>query len=61
MENEETVCSGNEIEMKTVGGEVAFITSMILDSLILKERSVSYYISASFLSYTTFSFLHVIV
>ena len=38
MENEETVCTGNEIEMKTIGGEIAFITAMILDSLILKER-----------------------
>ncbi len=42
MENEETVCTGNDIEMKTEGGEIGFITAMIADSLILKERLASY-------------------
>lgn len=37
-ENEETSCSGNSAEMRTNGGEVAFITAMILDSLVLRER-----------------------
>lgn len=36
--NEETVCSGNTTEMHTQGGEVAFITAIILDSLVLRER-----------------------
>ncbi len=30
--------AGNDQEMRTVGGELAFITAMILDSLILRER-----------------------
>jgi hypothetical protein len=37
MANEETVCTGNDIEMKTIGGEVGFILSVVLDSLILRE------------------------
>lgn len=41
-ENEETVCNGTEFEMKTIGGEVAFIASMIVDSFILRESIIWY-------------------
>jgi 23S rRNA A1618 N6-methylase RlmF len=41
-ENEETVCAGTDLEMKTFGGEVAFIASMIVDSLILRESVLWY-------------------
>jgi hypothetical protein len=34
--NEKTVCTGTSNEIRTAGGEVAFITSIIADSLILK-------------------------
>jgi 23S rRNA A1618 N6-methylase RlmF len=37
-ENEHSHCTGNNVEMKTIGGEVAFITAMIIDSLLLRER-----------------------
>jgi hypothetical protein len=42
MENEETVCTGNDVEMKTIGGEIGFITAMIADSLILQESILWY-------------------
>jgi hypothetical protein len=35
---ERTVCTGSISEMRTTGGEVAFICAMIADSLYLRER-----------------------
>jgi hypothetical protein len=32
------VCTGDKVEMSTVGGEVVFIAGIIADSLILKQR-----------------------
>ena len=36
-----TVCTGSKSEMRTVGGEVAFVAAIIADSLILRQRSVN--------------------
>jgi 23S rRNA A1618 N6-methylase RlmF len=41
-DNDETICTGNVTEMKTIGGECAFIAGMILDSLILRESVLWY-------------------
>ena len=40
--NDYTVCSGSKAEMVTSGGEIAFLASIIMDSLVLRE-SVSWY------------------
>lgn len=37
-ENDRSVCKGTVSEMRTFGGEVAFICAMIVDSLQLRER-----------------------
>ena len=34
-----TVCTGSKSEMRTVGGEVAFVAAIIADSIILRHRS----------------------
>jgi 23S rRNA (adenine1618-N6)-methyltransferase len=39
-----TACTGSEIEMVTPGGEIAFVSRMIADSLILQDR-VQWYTS----------------
>lgn len=47
---ERTVCTGSTSEMRTVGGEVAFVCAMIADSIQLRDRSVrdvSFHVSAS--------------
>lgn len=40
--NPNTVCTGNNQEMYTAGGEVAFIIGMIMDSVVLRE-TVAWY------------------
>jgi hypothetical protein len=37
---ERTVCTGSASEMRTAGGEVAFVCAMIADSIQLRDRSV---------------------
>jgi len=44
--NERTVCTGSTSEMRTLGGEVAFISAIIYDSLMLKDRYVAYRFNA---------------
>jgi hypothetical protein len=36
--NDRTACTGNETEMRTVGGEVTFVAAQIADSIVLKDR-----------------------
>ena len=40
--NDYTVCSGSKSEMVTEGGEVAFLASIIMDSIILRESVLWY-------------------
>ena len=42
--NPRTICTGNENEMMTTGGEVAFVGAIIADSLMYKEK-ISWYSS----------------
>ena len=36
--NQRTVCTGSINEMRTVGGEIAFVCAIIADSLIIRDR-----------------------
>jgi 23S rRNA A1618 N6-methylase RlmF len=40
--NSKTVCSGSELEMITIGGEVAFVGAIIADSLFVRDK-ISWY------------------
>ena len=40
--NPRTVCSGSITEMKTVGGELAFIGAIVADSLVIREKITWY-------------------
>lgn len=42
--SDKTACTGSAIEMRTVGGEVAFVCAMVADSLVLRG-SVTWYSS----------------
>jgi len=42
--NDKTACTGDAVEMRTPGGEAAFVTAMVADSLVLRH-SVTWYTS----------------
>ena len=39
------MCTGSTSEMRTLGGEVAFISAIIYDSLLLKDRYIACYVA----------------
>jgi len=40
--SERTVCMGSTSEMRTLGGEVAFVAAIVYDSLLLRDRCELY-------------------
>jgi len=40
--SERTVCTGSTSEMRTLGGEVAFVAAIVYDSLLLRDRCELY-------------------
>jgi hypothetical protein len=42
LDNPQTICTGTDLEMRTCGGELAFIGAIVMDSYVLKDKIAWY-------------------